>query len=73
MHVFGLTPADLRGLCLPSVKTQERARSWQQRPQWFSGWGAHRSEVVDMRVDAGQDTVAGCSGRGGGGWGDDQS
>ena len=29
--------------------------------------------MVDVRVDAGQDTVAGCSGQGGGGWGDDQS
>ena len=48
-QVVGLTPAGLWGLCLASVETRERVRSWQRTPQCFSGWGAHRSEAVEWR------------------------
>lgn len=37
--VVGLHPAGLPDLCLPSLKTEERAQSWQQRHQWFNEWG----------------------------------
>ena len=35
----GLHPTGLQGLYLPSFKPEERARSQQQRHQWFNGWG----------------------------------
>ena len=38
--IAGLHLTGLQGLCLPSFKTKERARSQQQRHQWFNEWGS---------------------------------
>ena len=35
----GLHPAGLQALYLPSLKTEGRDQSQQQRHQWFNGWG----------------------------------
>ena len=40
LHLTGL-----QGLCLPCFKTEERARSQQQRHQWFNDGGAYTSEA----------------------------
>ena len=38
-HSVGLYPTGLQGLCLPTLKTKDRAQCQQQRHQWFNGWG----------------------------------
>ena len=45
--IAGLHPAGLQALYLPSLETEERARSQRQRQPWFHGCvgGAHPSEA----------------------------
>ena len=47
LPVVGLHPAGPPDLCLPSLKTEKRAWSWQQRHQWFNEWGDLTSKFLE--------------------------
>ena len=63
----GLHLTGLRGLCVSSFKTEERAQNQQHRHQWFTGWGGFHVQrwhpTVCIRGGQGAVLAPQCKGR----------